>query len=234
MLFNQRGAGAALFLLAVVAGRPAHAQAQYEDVGGIRYQVTRQTVPRQIPVTKTQEQQSTTYRQQVTTENVQHQQVYNVPVTQYQIVSRLHGRWNPFVQPYWTHHYQPVTTWQQQVGTVQIPVTKVAWAPETRTVQQPVTTWETHNQEIVMKTPIGPTPLGRRPLIGFLPSPSSGVLNAVVHEDTKVTSTVTVGGEPYVVGQYLSVAVVRKCRSGPPLVLKLSVRPRPTILDPPG
>jgi hypothetical protein len=174
MLFNQRGAGAALFLLAMVAGRPVHAQAQYEDVNGVRFQVTRQVVPRQIPVTKTQEQQSTTYRQQVTTENVQHQQVYNVPVTQYQIVSRLHGRWNPFVQPYWTHHYQPVTTWQQQVGTVQIPVTKVAWAPETRTVQQPVTTWETHNQEIVTKTPIGPTPLGGASNTALASRPLSG------------------------------------------------------------
>jgi hypothetical protein len=158
MLFTQRGAGAALFLLTAVAIRSADAQT-YEDVGGYRYQVTRQVVPRTIPVTKTQEQQQTSYRQQVVTENVQHQQVYSVPVTQYQIVSRLHGRWNPFITPYWTHHYAPVTTWQQQVGTVQIPVTRVSWAPETRVVQQPVTTWETHNQEIVIKTPIGPTPL---------------------------------------------------------------------------
>ena len=195
MLFNQRAASAAL-LLAAVATRPVQGQVTYEDVGGIRYQVTRQTVPRQIPVTKTQQQQSTTYRQQVTTENVQHQQVYNVPVTQYQIVSRLNGRWNPFVQPYWTHHYEPVTTWQQQVGTVQIPVTRVAWAPETRTVQQPVTTWETHNQEIVMKTPIGPTPLGGAPNTALAARPATSSPSATISPLSGSTSGTSVASRP--------------------------------------
>ena len=173
MLFNQRSAQAALCLVIAVGVSPAFAQVTYEDVNGIRYQVTRQVVPRSVPVTKTQDQQQTTYRQQVVTENVQHQQVYQVPVTQYQVVSQLHGRWNPFVTPYWTHHYQPVTTYQTQVGTVQIPVTKVSWAPETRTVQTPVTTWETHNQEIVMKTPIGPTPLGGAPNTALAARPAT-------------------------------------------------------------
>lgn len=130
----------------------------YIDENGIRYQVTKSIVPRQIPVTKTEERQVTSYRQQVTTENVQQQQVYSVPVTQYQVVSRLHGRWNPFITPYYTYEYEPVTVWQQQVANVQIPVTRATWAPETRTVQQPVMKWETHNQEIVTKTPIGPAP----------------------------------------------------------------------------
>jgi hypothetical protein len=186
MLFSRRGAAALLAALTINA-RVARAETNYVDENGIRYQVTRQVVPRSVPVTKTVDQAQTTYRQQVTTENVQHQQVYQVPVTQYQIVSRLHGRWNPFVQPYWTHHYEPVTTWQTQVGTVQIPVTKVAWAPETRSVPQQVTTWETHNQEIVMKTPIGPSPIGgagsntalaSRPLTNSSPSATISPLPA--------------------------------------------------------
>ncbi len=186
MLFTQRGAAATLVLLAMLVAGSANGQVTYEDVNGIRYQVTRQVVPRSVPVTKTQEQTQTTYRQQVTTENVQHQQVYSVPVTQYQVVSRLNGRWNPLVTPYWTHHYAPVTTWQTQVGTVQIPVTRVAWAPETKSVPQQVTTWETHNQEIVMRTPIGPSPLGggsntalaSRPTAGGAPSATISPLPA--------------------------------------------------------
>jgi hypothetical protein len=186
MLFSRRGA-AALLVVATINARAANAEVTYVDENGIRYQVTRQVVPRSVPVTKTQEQTQTTYRQQVTTDNVQHQQVYQVPVTQYQVVSRLNGRWNPFVTPYWTHHYEPVTTWQTQVGTVQIPVTRVAWAPETRTVPQQVTTWETHNQEIVMKTPIGPSPVGgggsntalaSRPLTSSAPSATISPLPA--------------------------------------------------------
>jgi hypothetical protein len=148
------------FAIAATSGvQSLHAQ-QYEDVGGIRYQITRQEIPQQIAVPGTREQQVTTYRQQVTTENVQHQQVYHVPVTQYQVVSRLHGRWNPFVEPYWTHHYEPVTTWQQQVGTVQIPVQRVAVVPETRTVQQPVTNWQTATRVVESRIPIGPAPNG--------------------------------------------------------------------------
>ncbi|MCC6492604.1 MAG: hypothetical protein IT424_06250 [Pirellulales bacterium] len=158
---------AALALATIAAAARAEAQStQYVDENGIRYQVTRSVVPRSIAVTKTEDRQVTTYRQQVTTENVPYQQVYNVPVTQYQVVSRLHGRWNPFVTPYWTYEYEPVTVWQQQVATVQIPVARSTWTPETKTVQQPVTKWETHQQEIVMKTPIGPTPTGATPLPG--------------------------------------------------------------------
>ena len=84
-----------------------------KNVHGIRYQVIQ--VPTQVPITEMRSQEQTTYRQQITTEQVQHQQVYHVPVTQYQVVSTLHNRWNPFAEPYWTHHYEPVTTWQQQV-----------------------------------------------------------------------------------------------------------------------
>jgi hypothetical protein len=158
----RRGIWATLALAAAVVGaNSAHAQQQdYIDKDGIRYQVIQRQVPTQVPITEMRSQEQTTYRQQVTTENVQHQQVYHVPVTQYQVVSRLHNRWNPFAEPYWTHHYQPVTTWQQQVGTVQIPVSKVAVVPETRTVQQPVTTWKTVNNTITEHRAIGPTPTG--------------------------------------------------------------------------
>jgi hypothetical protein len=178
---NRRGWVAALSMTAAFCVRPADGQSvQYEDgADGIRYQVTRQVVATQIPVTESQQQQQTTYRQQVTTENVPHQQVYNVPITQYQIVSELHGRWNPFITPYWTQRYEPVTTWQQQVATVQIPVSRVAWVPETRTVQQPVTNWKVANREIVTRTPIGGIPSGAssntsmaaaRPLTSSTPS----------------------------------------------------------------
>jgi hypothetical protein len=142
----------------MAALRAAHAQVDYVDKDGIRYQIIKQVVPRQIPVTQVQQQQQTYYRQQVTTETLQHQQAYAVPVTQYQLVSRLHGRWNPFITPYWTHHYEPVTTWQQQVATVQIPVSRITWAPETRMVQTPVTTYQVANEEVERKVPIGRTP----------------------------------------------------------------------------
>jgi hypothetical protein len=159
---NRRRWVAALSLTAAVCVRPAYGQSvQYEDgADGIRWQITKQTVATPVLVPTTVPQQQTTYRQQVTTDNVPHQQVYNVPITQYQIVSELHGRWNPFITPYWTQRYEPVTTWQQQVATVNIPVTRVAWVPETKTVQQTVNTWKTVNSEIVRRDPIGAVPSG--------------------------------------------------------------------------
>ena len=179
MLFTRRSA-AALLLLAVASASALADEVTYENgADGIRYQVTRRTIQRQIPVTEYQPQQQTTYQQQVVTQNVQHQQVYSVPVTQYRIVSRLNGRWNPFVTPYWTHHYEPVTTYQTQVGTVQIPVTRVSMAPVTQTVQAPVTTYRTANEEVVTKVAMGPvstassnTALASKPLTS---SPSATI-----------------------------------------------------------
>lgn len=166
---------AALACLAATAMRSAGAQqTQIVDEGGLRYEVTRQVIQRPVAVPEMRDQQQTIYRQQVTTENVQHQQVYSVPVTQYQLVSRMHNRWNPFSDPYYTYEYEPVTTWTQQTATVQIPVSRVTWAPETRTVQAPTTTYRTANEEVVHRRCIGPTPtaMAAAPLNG---APSNGV-----------------------------------------------------------
>lgn len=134
----------ALTLLLLPAGAAAQTTVREEPgPDGTVYRVTERTTQRQVPVTEMRETHQTTYRQQVTTQNLTHQQLYCVPVTQYQMVSRLKGRWNPLVTPYWTHEMKPVTTWQQQVATVQIPVTQTAWVPEVRTVQTPVTTYRT-------------------------------------------------------------------------------------------
>lgn len=146
----QFGAVAAV---AMLAARETSAQNVREtvDENGILYRITEQEV--RVPVTNVQQQQQTVYRQQLTTNTVQSQSVVTVPTTQYRLVSRLRGRWNPLITPYWTHHYEPVTTWSQQVATVSVPVSRLAWVPETRTVQAPVTTYRTAMREV--REPIG-------------------------------------------------------------------------------
>ncbi len=126
----------------------------YEERDGVRYQVTRRLAQRQVPVTVMQDRQQTVYTQQITTNNVNHQQLYCVPVTQYQLVSQMRGRWNPFVTPYWTHSMKPVTTWHQQLANVQIPVSRVAWVPQTTTSQVPVTAYRTAEEEIVTRVAV--------------------------------------------------------------------------------
>ncbi len=118
---------------------------------GIKYQVTRQVVEQSVPTTVMQDRQQTVLTQQVTTESIAHQQVYTVPVTQYEMVGTLHGRWNPFVEPYWTYEMQPVTYYQEQVANVQIPMNKVTWVPQTKTVQVPVTEFRNAEREIVTR-----------------------------------------------------------------------------------
>jgi hypothetical protein len=119
-----------------------------ETIDGIKYRITRQTVQQTVPVTIMQDQQQTVYTPKVTTESVSHQQVYSIPVTQYEVVPVLHGRWNPFVEPYYTYETQLVTRYQEQVVNVQIPVSKSEYVTETKTVQVPVTEYRTAQQVI--------------------------------------------------------------------------------------
>ncbi|MCH2113794.1 MAG: hypothetical protein MK171_02615 [Pirellulales bacterium] len=138
---------AVVLLAASVAAQNSFAQEIVTDSDGTQYQVTRRVTQRQVPVTEMQNRQHTVYTQQLTTNTVNHQQVYRVPSTYYHWDTRLRGRWNPFVTPYWTYDLRPVTTWSTQVANVQIPVNHVAWVPQTSTVQVPVTTYRTAEVE---------------------------------------------------------------------------------------
>jgi len=123
----------------------AQAQVTYEQQGGVTYQVTR--TPKSIPVTSYQTQQSKTYQPQTTTQVQTLPQTYVAPVTQYQWVARQHGWWNPFQRPYWTTELQPVTTWQAQQGTVQVPTTRTDWVEHVHTTQVPVVSYQTVQDE---------------------------------------------------------------------------------------
>ncbi len=142
---------AALVLGCGMCTEKAAGQVTYEEKNGIRYQVTRSTTQRQVPTTVMQNRQQTVYAQQLTTNAVNHQQLYSVPSTSYQWGSRLHGRWNPFITPYWSYNLRPVTSWSTQVANVQIPVNQVAWVPQTKTVQVPVTTYRTAQEETITR-----------------------------------------------------------------------------------
>jgi hypothetical protein len=89
-----------------------------------------------------------------------------------------------------------VTVWQQQVATVQIPVTRMAWTPETRTVQQPVTTWKTANRVVETRTPIGAAPntaLAAKPLSAGNPS---ATIAAVPNGSASSSPSVSVASRP--------------------------------------
>lgn len=166
---------------------------------GQRYQVTRTVVNRTVPVTENISQSQTTYQQQVVTENQQFQQTYRVPVTQYQLVTRLHGRWNPFITPYYTYEYEPVTTYQTQVATVNMPVTRVSWAPQTQTVQTPVTHYAVRPVEITERVAMGPAPAsdGARPLTAANPATSGPSATLAARPSAPAAQTAAQSGPTY-------------------------------------
>lgn len=172
MTIARRGVFVATVLVSGILTPPMLAQeVKYETKDGVRYQVSTQVVQRQVPVTVMQDRQQTVYTQQITTNHINRQQVYSVPVTQYQWESQLHGRWNPFATPYWTHNLRPVTTWQQQVANVQIPVSRAAWVPQTKTVQVPVTQYRTAEETVTTRVAMNdPQRVGSTATIAARPS----------------------------------------------------------------
>src|SRR5207253_4746599 len=104
-----------------------------------------------IPVTEYQSREQKVYSPQVTTEYQSYQQTYYTPVTEYQIVPRLRNWWNPFGEAYWSHEYVPVTRWEARPATVQVPVARTNWVEETRTVNVPVTTYRTVQNEDISR-----------------------------------------------------------------------------------
>lgn len=159
MLVTRRVTCAALALVCgLSAGAAIGQEVKMVTRDGVQYQETRRVSQRQVPVTVMQDRQQTVYTQQLTTNTLNHQQLYCVPNTSYQWDTRLRGRWNPFVTPYWTYNLKPVTTWSTQVANVQIPVNQVAWVPQTKTVQTPVTAYRTVEEETVTRVAMNASP----------------------------------------------------------------------------
>ncbi|GAG11499.1 unnamed protein product, partial [marine sediment metagenome] len=107
MIGRSRTLLAVATLLAVGTHAAVAQTVTYEQKDGINYRVTRNTVQRPVIQTEMQERQQTVYREQITTETRDTYRTYQTPVTEHQWVTKMHGRWNPFVQPYFTQHYVP-------------------------------------------------------------------------------------------------------------------------------
>lgn len=121
---------------------------------GQTYLVTERKMPHTVAHTEYETRTERTYHPQVTSQVHSYQQLYAVPKTEYRMVSRYRGWWNPFARPYWTHNLEPVTRWDYQTATVQVPVSQTTWAEGTRTVQVPVTKYKTADQIHITKVPV--------------------------------------------------------------------------------
>jgi hypothetical protein len=133
-------------------------EVRYYEENGVTYQVSERTVQRPVVQTEWQQREQTVYRQQPRTELRDTLRTYLTPVTQHEWVTRMHGRWNPFMTPYFSHHLVPITRWERRAEVVPVPVVENEWVSETRTVSVPVTTQRIAEEKIVSKVAVGRAP----------------------------------------------------------------------------
>jgi len=147
-------------LLATVASVASGQETVTYETGadGVTRKVTRRVSQQLVPTTQMQTREEKVLRSRVTTKYQTYQQSYLSPVTEYRWVSRMRGRWNPFVQPYWAQQLEPVTRWESRAATVQMPTTSTDWVEERRTVQTPVTTYRTVQNETVSRVAVSVAP----------------------------------------------------------------------------
>lgn len=129
-----------------------------QEKDGITYQVTRRTVKRPIAAWETQSRQQVVYREQVTAQTQDTLHNYVTPVTEYQWVTRMHGRWNPFVQPYYSQKMVPVTRWEPRTEIVRTPVIRREHVPELRTVQVQIPTYRMAEEVVESRVALGVAP----------------------------------------------------------------------------
>ncbi len=148
-----------LALLATTGAGVIHADdVRYYQENGITYREVRRKVSHPVVDTQLQAQQRVCYCPKTTVETRDVVQSHWVPVTEYRQESKLVGRWNPFVQPYYAQRSVPVTRWELRSETVKLPVSRVEYVPQTTTVQVPVTAQRVVEEEIISRMAVSGPP----------------------------------------------------------------------------
>ena len=133
-------------------------EVRYYEENGVTYQETTRTVHRPVVRTEWQDREQTVYRRAHRSEYRDTLRTYYTPVTQHEWITRMHGRWNPFVTPYYTHHLVPVTRWEPRSEVVRVPVVETEWVPEKRRVSVPVTTHRIAEEKVISRIAVGGRP----------------------------------------------------------------------------
>ena len=117
---------------------------------GVTYQETLRTERVPIANVKWEDRTETVYKREYVTEYRDSNRTVYTPVTEYRWEPRLHGRWNPLIQPYVAYHWIPATRWETRVETVRTPVTYSRVTPETRVVRAPTRTLGFAEREVIV------------------------------------------------------------------------------------
>jgi hypothetical protein len=131
----------------------------YFEKDGVTYRETRRKVTRPVTELQYQDRPQTVLRDQVNYGTQNMIRTYQVPVTEYQPVTRMVGRWNPFIrQPYYEQRQVPVTRWETRSDTVQVPVSTRQTVADTVTAKVPVYSTRVVEDEIISRVAVGTRP----------------------------------------------------------------------------
>ncbi|MCG8653425.1 MAG: hypothetical protein MI861_26535 [Pirellulales bacterium] len=122
---------------------------------GIVYQQVIRTVERPVVETKMQTRQQTVYRPQTVTNTRPETRTVYTPIVEYNWEPRIHGRWNPFRQPYVAYHHVPRARWEQHSDVVQRTTTHTEWVAEKRTIDIPQRVVRMEREQKVDYEPVG-------------------------------------------------------------------------------
>ncbi len=131
---------------------------RYFEKDGLTYKETRRTVDRPVYETRYEDREQTVYREQYQTHVQESARTVHTPVTEYRWTTVMRGRWNPFVQPYFTQVLKPYRCWQAQQHVVRTPVHQRQLVPEKRTVRVPVTSQRMAKEEVITRVVVSGTP----------------------------------------------------------------------------
>lgn len=136
---------------------PAAVDVRYYDENGVRFQETRYQVRQPVREVRTVDQPVTEYQTTFRTAWEPRTVTSVVPVTQYEVVPRLHDWWRIFGEPYVAYHLEPYTVWTSVTHSTSVPVTRQETQPQTRTVRLAVPQLRFETQERVTRVALGPS-----------------------------------------------------------------------------
>lgn len=186
-----------LVCMAVAASTAAQDVRYYQGDDGITYKESRRKIQRPVTSTEWREQPQTVYRQEVRPQMRDSWRSYYTPVTELRWVSQMHGRWNPFAVPYYTHHLTPVTRWEARSEAVQVPTWRAEWVAATRTARVPITTTKMAEEEIITRVAVSGPPPGTAPRrVATRPATAAGSSTSGVYPSRPAFGGVAMPSDP--------------------------------------
>jgi hypothetical protein len=153
-----------LLRIALISGLSVHATPSFsqapsgyttDPATGIVYRAETRTVERPVVDVQVQKQEHTVYRPQTVSETKTEPRTVYLPVVEHHWEARVHGRWNPFVQPTVAYHHVPRTRWEAKTEAIPTVQTRTQWIAEKQTIDVPTRVVRIDREQRTEYIPVG-------------------------------------------------------------------------------